>query len=452
MKILIINDLNDYQKEIKNHFSLTKGYYFGMGLSKLLKHRVYFLTTGKTSKDRNLTFINSKEITEEFLSDLNLLLLIKEGNLVKIMESYELIKDWIMNEHRPINQRVGIKSDSLSWVYSQGNIKDFNDKYNLNFVHFVAKQFDIIFVQTEEYKKFGYNILHQRFGKKVADKVNEKIFISRMGVPNELPFNNSLENPYDINHSYCIDNYYRLKRDESENNNNDKESKALHPLCYTLRNRPYSKKNIKDYNKSKTILIYMGRIKVDGGRILYLMSDIMKELGSEYELHIFPGRFELPDVDVKVFSPKYMDNLQTLRDTMFYKNDNVIIHVPYITETKTKWLQNADIGIDFSSSRPLNKRTEAGHAKLLEYCYYGLKVVAEKNICNSYLVEKADSGILLDNIGNVKEYVKAIREIREKEVNKIHTSKKTIEDSNWDKIALEFSNYLDMIKDPLLES
>lgn len=186
----------------------------------------------------------------------------------------------------------------------------------------------------------------------------------------------------------------------------------------------------------------MGRIKVDGGNILYLLRDIMKKLGSEYELHIFPGRFELPDIPVKVWSPKYKDNLQTLRDYIFGSNDNVIIHVPFDEKTKTKWVQYADIGIDFSSSRPNNVKSCAGHAKVLEFCYYGLKVVCEKNICNSNLVINAKNGILINGIGNSDTYVEAIIKVKNKLVDKKSASLITLNENNWDKISQEFYDYL----------
>ena len=428
MKILIINDIADYHTQLKQHFSLTKGYYFAKGLSKIKDNNVYFFTTGKSSVDEQLKFINDKEVTKTFLDDVNLILLIRENNILDIMDKYSVIKDWIFNDTGDENHKLGIKSDSLSWVYSANYLKNFRLKYNKNFVEFVAKYFDILFVQTSEYKEFSIKIIRQRFGGHLATIISKKIFISRMGVPNKLPFDNSLENPYNIEHDYCIDTYYKLRQDM-----------ALHPLVYTFKNRAHSDKKISEYNKPKTILIYMGRIKVDKGSILYLMRDIMLELGSDYELHIFPGRFQLPDVDINVLSPKYMDNLQTLRDYIFAKCDNVIIHVPFDEKTKTKWVQYADIGIDFASSRPANRRSYAGHAKVLEYCYYGLKVVCEKNICNSHLVSNSKSGILLNGIASIDEYVEAIKLMNEKNIDKKTVSQNTINDSNWDKISAEFN-------------
>lgn len=431
MKILVINDIADYHKQIKQHFSLTKGYYFAKGLSKINSNQVYFFTTGNTSNDEKLTFINDKELTESFLLSINLILLIRENNFLEILEKYPLIKSWIFNEARDNNHKLAIKSDSLSWVYSAFYLKTFRNKYKMNWVEFVAKFFDILFVQTNEYKIYSTNVIEERFGKPVANVIQKKVFVSRMGVPNQLPFDFSIKDPYSINHDYCLDNYYKLK-----------PNLALHSFPFTFKNRPHNTLNLEDYDKPKIKIIYMGRIKVDKGKILYLMRDIMKKLGDDYELHLFPGRFELPDCPIKVLSSKYMDNLQSLRDAIFYNSPNVIIHVPFSNEDKTKWVQYADIGIDFCSSRPINKRSEAGHAKILEFCYYGLKVVCEKNICNSHLVENANNGILLKGVATADNYVQAIKEISKKSINQEEVSKKIIDDSNWDKITSEFYNYV----------
>lgn len=431
MKILVINDIADYHKQIKHHFSLTKGYYFSKGLSKIKNNNVYFLTLGNTTKDGDLTFINDLEITPSFLQDTNLILLIRENNFIDIIDKYNHIKEWIFNDKRNDTQQLAIKSDSLSWVYSAAYLKNFRLKYKLNWVEFVAKYFDILFVQTKEFKEFSIKIIKQRFGGNLAVVLQKKIFISRMGVPNIIPLDDKYNNPYTTNHDYCLDNYYKLK-----------PNFALHPLCYTLKNRAHSNKRIEDYNKPKIKLIYMGRIKVDKGKILFLMRDIMMKLGNNYELHIFPGRFELPDIDVKVWSPKYMDNLQTLRDYIFAQCDNVIIHVPFDDNTKTKWVQYADIGIDFASSRPENRKSYAGHAKVLEYCYYGLKVVCERNICNSHLVSNSKNGLLISGIGNSDTYVEAIKQVAAMKNNQIKASQNTIDDSNWDKISKEFYDYL----------
>ena len=95
MNVLVINDIGDYHQQIKNHFSLTKGYYFSKGLSEIKNNNIYFLTTGANIKEDNLNFINDKNIDEDFLKNINLILLIKESNFVDIIKKYQLIKKCI---------------------------------------------------------------------------------------------------------------------------------------------------------------------------------------------------------------------------------------------------------------------------------------------------------------------------------------------------------------------
>ena len=63
----------------------------------------------------------------------------------------------------------------------------------------------------------------------------------------------------------------------------------------------------------------------------------MKKLGEEYELHVFPGTFQIPGTNISKYSSKYPHNLQLLRDSIFYDCPNVIIHFPFNDETKSKF-------------------------------------------------------------------------------------------------------------------
>ena len=238
-----------------------------------------------------------------------------------------------------------------------------------------------------------------------------------MGVPNKYPIIEELQNPYDINHNYCVKDMSLLC-----------ENKALLPLITNEK-----------FNEKKIILIYMGRIKTDGGKILYLLRDIMKELGDNFELHIFPGRFIIPESDLIEKSSKDRNNLKEMQEKIFLESNNVIIHFPFFDNfSKTAYLQYADIGIDFSPSRPNNIKHDAGNAKLLEYCYYGLKVVCEKNIGNSELVELGKNGILLDGIATSQDYVEAIKKINKIEIDKNYTINQIINYNNWDLIGKDF--------------
>lgn len=420
--ILIISELCDYKASIKRHYSLTKGFYLAQGFQK--HANTYYLTTGKSEPHPKINLININEITEKFLDTVRFILFIREGNILDILDKIPKIKDLMFNKKR--KQVIGIKGDTISWLYSKIYRKTFPNKYKMIFMEFCSFAYDIICCQTEEYKDLGLELVKKKHPK-YYDKIKSKIFISRMGVPNKYPLDFTLKNPYDINHKYCCDYYPRLKN-----------NMALHPLCYTDKGAAYNPNGTKNYHTDKIKLIYMGRMKIEKGKMIYLLKNIMKKLGEDYELHLFPGRFILPDCDVSVFSPKFAVNLQMLRDSMFYDCKNVIVHYPFDDTTKQQFLQFVDIGIDLSQNRPKDEKSPQGNAKLLEYCYYGLKVVTEKNVNNSHLVTSGKNGILLDGIASGDDYVEAIKKVAKMKYNKQETIKITIKNNSWDLIASEF--------------
>jgi hypothetical protein len=422
--ILVISELHNYLEQKIAHFSLTKGFYTAIGFSKLMPS--YYLTTGKDSQKDGVNLINIDNITEEFLdNNIKYLLLIRESNIIDIIEKNKALKKVLLFDKG--NIKIGIKSDNITWLRSKAYLNHFKTKYNMDFTELVMRQFDMICTQTPELTQSGFKGVL-----KYKEQILKKNVISRMGVPNFYPLVDNLTTPYDIDHKYCVDSFRSLS-----------EGKALKPLCYTEKGLANNPNGIKDFNKPKIILIYMGRIKTENGKILFMMREIMKRLGSDYELHIFPGRFMIPNCETTVWSANNGENIQLIRDSMFYDCNNVIVHYPFGESDKLKWLQFADIGIDFSSGRPENRRSTAGHAKTLEYCYYGLRVVCDKNINNSHLVEAGKNGILLEGVPCVDDYVNAIKKIAEDDVNRNYAINKTIEDNNWDLIASELKSKFD---------
>lgn len=427
MNTLIVSEFVDYVSSKKIHFSLTKGFEFAKGLATNKKYKVYYLTLGKTQIIDNVTLINLNEINDEYTKNLKFILLVRETNILEIFEKSPILKKILLDKK---DIKIGIKGDSIDWLLSKDYKKNFT-KYNLDFITFVINTFDMICVQTEALKKEGLENISKTYNKDICSKIEKKIFISRMGIPNKHPFNLKLENPYDINHNYCADNARGLK-----------EGKALHPLYFISPYLEYSNRKKENYNKQKKIIVYMGRIKTDGGKILLMMKDIMKKLGNEYELHIFPGRFQIPNFEVSTLSPKNGTNIQLLRDLVFYDCDNIIVHYPFDDEEKIKFLQFADYAIDFCPERPLNKPAAAGNAKLLEYCYFGLKVVSEKNIGNSHLVESSKSGILLNGVGAIDDYVNGIKKLEDTKFDREFSINHMYKNHNWDIIANELFDTL----------
>ena len=436
-KILVISELSDYFKAIKKHYSFTKGFGISTGLSKLAT--TYYLTTGYSQVYQNVNFINIKEVTDIFIKEIDFILLIRELNILQIMERIPSVEKVLLNENR--TQFIGIKSDSMGWIFSHSYLNPFQKKYNRNWLDFLVSTFSMICVQTKEYKIMGLSQI-KRKRRKYHSKFEKIIFISRMGVFPEYPLKNNLEDPYTINHSYCCDDFNKLQIHKALHSRDKNVLSALHPLCYTKRNIGFTKDKGVKYNTKKTKIIYMGRIRTNQGKIALMMKDIMIGLGEDYELHIFPGRFNIPYSHVSVYSAKQPSNLQILRDTIFYQCKNVIIHYPFDDKFKGLFLQYADIGLDFSSVRPDNRICPAGNAKLLEYCNYGLKLVSEKNVNNSHLVTSGKNGILLEGLGTVDQYVDAIKKLRKMKYNREFTIKTTIDNHNWNIIAKELYQYV----------
>jgi glycosyltransferase involved in cell wall biosynthesis len=408
--ILIISELEDYLNNLNHsHYSLNKGFEFAKGLSNIDNTNIFYFTIGETRTLDKINFVNEKNIDSNFIDNLNFFILIRETNLLEILKIK--ILEEIINNPKIIKF---IKSDSIVWLNNKIYTKHFLRRHNL--LTFIYNNFTKICCQTDTLKKNDIEYLISIFGKNSIKNISDKIFISRMGVPNINPCNFTLENPYDINHNYCVKDHNLLC-----------SNKALCPLIIN-----------ENFHSKKTILIYMGRIKYDHGKILYMLRDIMRILGDAYELHIFPGRFVLPDSDLKERSAKDRNNLKEMQENIFKDSTNVIIHFPFFSLNKTAFIQYADIALDFSPSRPKNKKYSAGNAKLLEYCYYGLKVVCEKNIGNSELVEIGKNGILLDSIASPQEYVNAIEKINNTNIDRNYTIEQTIKFNNWDLISKEF--------------
>ena len=407
-KILIISELEDYKNTPHFHFSFSKGFEFGKGLAKIAENKVYYYTLGKSEMCDNVNLINEKEIDDEFKKDLNMIIFVRESNVFQVIN----LPFMASIKKNKGNIKIFIKSDSINWLNDKSYVKSFGNRKNL--FHFVYDFFDGICVQTEEMKKFGLNYISEMFNQKYSNFISKKIVISRMGIPNKNPLINEIENPYCIYHTYCV-------------NRGVVNNKALIPLVIN-----------KNFNKKKTIIIYTGRIKTERGKVLFIMRDIMKNLGDDYELHIFPGRFCIPDTHQDIYSPKNSNHLELLREKIFKESTNVIIHHPFDDNNKIKYLQHAEIAIDFSPSRPKNEKYIVGNAKLLDYTYHGLKVVCEKNIGNSYLIEQSKNGILLEGIATVDNYVNAIKNIKGINIDKDFAIKTIIKNHNWELIAKEF--------------
>ena len=69
----------------KRHFSLTKGYYIAKGFSNIIE--TYYLTKGESYEDEKLNITNIDEIDDFFMQNIKYILLIREANIIDIIET-----------------------------------------------------------------------------------------------------------------------------------------------------------------------------------------------------------------------------------------------------------------------------------------------------------------------------------------------------------------------------
>lgn len=421
MKIFIINDINDILKKKITHFSLDKGLYLGYGLSEN-NCSVYFLTTGESKIFNNINFINLAEANLFFLRTMDLIIIVRESLITNLFDNYEDIKNYILDKSK--TTKIMVKSDSIQWILDKNFRKYISENFNIkphtkHIVKWVCNYFDYICVQTKEF---------------VNDAVNNNIPINKiiqlnMAVPNIPVIISDLQNPYDINHNYCVNLSSQLA-----------SNKALMPLYY-IKNAH----EIKNFNIIKNIIVYTGRIKTDSGKIFYFMRELMAKLGDNFELHIFPGSFIIPDIcngTNMACSALNAHHLNLLRETIFSDSKNIIIHYPYEHKDMFTYLHFAYCGIDFSDIRPNNAICKAGHAKILEYCLVGLPIVCEDNINNLFLIKNGKNGIILPYLSSTDDYASAIKKIGSMQINREYCRKITFENENCIKRAHELLQLL----------
>lgn len=392
--LLIISQLIDYLEGTLVHYSLSKGFNLGIGFSRLIK--THYLTTGPSCEynldNRQINLVNVSDLTEDYLKGIDIILFAKEVEMFDILAQLDPLRNLVLSSNR--KQKIVVKSDSLAWIDVRRDKAE--KKIGIKAKEYFNKYVDLAYVQTVELR----NADCERF-LKYDQRLWNKIFISPMGVNNVLPEDNR-PNPY-------------------------------------LQILP---KTFEKTERKKIVIFYCGRLMVRS--VPQLMKEIMSKLGDDFILHIFPGSFCLPpeivgETEAKIkYSGKHHYNI--LCEKVFNDCKNILVHPPFGEKDKILYMSHADIAIDFSPSRPYNVKAAPGNAKLLEYCYCGMKVVGEENINNSHLVVNGKNGILLPGIATADEYVVAIKELLTRDIDKKYAQLQTIKTNNWDTISEQILN------------
>lgn len=408
--IFIINDINNILTKKVTHYSLDKGLFIGHGLT-INNCSVYFLTTGKSEKYNGINFINIKHANLDFLKTIDLIIIIREGLIPELFEEYDILRKYIVSESR--KSKIMVKSDSIQWIISKHFRKYLANKNYIkspkinHCVNWVNKYFDYVCIQTKEFREEALKInIHEN-----------KLIQLNMAISHIMVDVNNLENPYFNNNNYC----QNLKTADS--------GKALIPNYFIENNVKFDRNIMKD----KKIIIYTGRIKTDKGRILFFMKDIMNYLDDNYELHIFPGSFIIPDIDNSSYmncSSNNYNHIMLLKNKIFNDCKNIYVHFPYEHKNMIPYLHFAYCGIDFSDVRPRDSVSKAGHAKILEYCSVGLPIVCEENINNLFLIERGKNGIVLPYLATAEQYARAIEKIGNLNIDRNYCIKETYKYEN----------------------
>ena len=422
-RCLTIHEIEDFGRTAMRHFSSTKGFLFAEGMAKHIDSS--YLTTGTSSTIDGVKLVNVEQLREGSLREFDLIIITREYVFPQLFEVLPEIVELMMDEDR--KTIIAHKGDSFGWIKNNDFRRSFSEKTGgKTAFREIGKMFDIICAQTDLLAKTSMGSLSQE----VRELIEDKIFISRMGVPERLPYSGRDKDNiqiFDDKEKFCVDYWFDLK-----------EGFALNPVCFSEKHITRTKEDHEKFLSKKIKIIYSGRIKIDDGNVLYLMRDIMLLLGSDFELHIFPGSFILPNIPISRFSSKFPVNIQLIRDRHFAECSNVIVHYPFGAKDKDEVMASMDIGLDFSQARPADEVSSMGNAKLLEYCYYGLKTVTEKNVYNSSISTSSGGGMAISGIGSAEEYSKAIEKLAKMKSDWRVISAQTFKNNGWDGICSEF--------------
>jgi hypothetical protein len=352
--MLVIGELVDVAAAPKRHFSAVKGLHLGEALAA--HGEVDHLTTGASSWTGALSLRSLDELPP--LHDYDLVVMMRETNLMELLVRVPGLHDLLVDKKR--STTVVARGDSFAWLGSRALGRRYRNEFERSLVRDAPTMFDVVCAQTPELVEWSLAALPRR----LRHALRRRTLVSPMGVPA-------------INH--------RVGR----------------PNLPSPAGQPVE-------------LLYMGRLKTDGGRSIAFLREVMRELGPGFVLHVYPGSFVLPDAPRVVHRPSNPASLERLRQQFngpVIATDNVVVHEPFDLDRKVDVVTRHAIGLDLSPARPFDRRHRAANAKLLEYCWLGLAVVTETNAHNSALVLECGNGERLAGVPSAAEYADAVRRV-----------------------------------------
>ena len=109
MRILTLNNLNDFKKEKKLHFSLMKGFNITKAMGEL-GNDVFFATNGEEEEYNGVVLLPIDKITNDFLDSIDMIFMIRETTFLKWMDRLPYLKEIFERGSKNRTQIIGIKS------------------------------------------------------------------------------------------------------------------------------------------------------------------------------------------------------------------------------------------------------------------------------------------------------------------------------------------------------
>lgn len=423
-----------------NHFSYYKGYYIGLGLRDL-GHNVSFLYGEllKPVEHNNIHYIPPSEIIPSYLCKLDAIIFTKHntGEIDKVLTNCPHMKELFMKKaEEDKNEYISkpyltIRTCVLPSITYLSEIKV--DIGNI---------FDLFFVQTPEVE------------------MDKSIIKSIIGIRKFYDYKKS---------KGC--GFLKLKNIKKYLDDGGYENHRVHySEMYVLKDIRIDIKNL-IIKKSKYYVCYIGRLRQNFGMVIPMMMKLMNQLGNDYTLIILPGSFNLPNQEKQVkynpnrehhlqqlknyFANKKVDFCEKYKNLQAHPNDYIIENVECNIEVydPVSWgeqyniISQCDVALNFSPNRVSGYECHVANTKIFDYIASGVPIVSESGCQNNHMIDKYKCGVVLKDIGTVKQYKDAILKIMTTKFDKKKIRENFISNENYLCRAQEMTKIFEEVDD-----
>lgn len=414
---------------IANHFSYYKDIMIGYGLHKLGNEIAFLFGELKNSiRHEGITYLCNNDLTNKSLYNYDAVIFTKHNTGVI---------DFVLNKNEHLKElfiRKGeVKKTKLfkPYLVCKTCVLPTIDFIKKNIKKGLGEIFDYFFLQTDEVE------------------LNNSIIKSIVG----------------IKESYI----YRKEKDylKIKNFNNRYENNRIHYSELFIPNNINFSKKCPFKKTAKYVLCYIGRIRHNNGTTIPFLMKLMSKLGSDYQLIILPGSFNLPNEKPSLkHNPKkenhyakfkkYLENKTINVHKEYLKNEvhktdfmckekldfNITLLKPVKWGEQFSYLYHCDIAINFAPFRKLNYVCDVANTKIFDYLVSGVPIISEYGCQNNYLINKYNAGVVIDSIGSINDYYEGIKKIINTKYNKEDIINKVKNNENYFCRAQKINNIL----------